>query len=89
MSYFPEEYSFTKEEFKEVFMYLDNTYAEKYAEEIPGMFYESKMYFIYGDRRFIWRLMVGQGSSLQFILEDSTSDNWKFKEDKAIVLEKL
>jgi hypothetical protein len=94
MGYRPEEYSITLEEFQKFYDYLNHRFkADENAHSNPASdFPEYRMYFEYNGRRFIWRMMHGQGTCCQ-ILQVKDYKGWPecwpmvFEEERKIVLE--
>lgn len=61
--YFPEKFPFTNEEFKEVFGYLHDRVL--HVHDASNYFEEYWALFNLDGKKFVWRLLIGQGSALQ------------------------
>jgi len=86
--------NFTRDDFSDIWDFLNHTYLKGdigynghdcSGEHFPDL----RAYFQYNKTRFIMRLLIGQGSALQFIA--SWSEDWpdvpmKFRESKKIII---
>jgi len=73
--YRSEEFNFSKEEFDDFFEYLEiinnPSYTSKYSS-----FPEERKYFEYNGFKFIWRMIVGQGTACQLLKIRKSSEIW-------------
>lgn len=84
--YFPEDYKFTATQYRNLFEELGRKSTSfKYSQTKPGNFPESLAYFKLRNFKFIWRLLIGQGSAYQLREPDK---NLKFDDEKCVVLAK-
>lgn len=73
--YHKEDYSITPEEFIDVFHYLDTiSDGQKMSEYIS--FPQSYAYFTYKGKKFIWDLLIGQGSSCSIYVYGYNDIEW-------------
>jgi hypothetical protein len=86
---------FTMNDFLELHQHLDWKYQKaKWKKFEPNMpFEEYRIYFIFNDKKFIWRAIFGQGTCRQFLNGEKDFGNWprawpmKFESERAIILE--
>ena len=85
MAYFPNEFPFTRDEYMEVFYHLDKI-SEGRQYEVPNAYFpETFAYFNHQGTKFIWRLLIGQGSACQlFPAENDRS--FEFNDELEIIL---
>lgn len=72
IAYNPKKYSFSSEEFKNVFKWIED-YAEgrEAVREIKGHFPEYETHFIFEEAKYVWNLMIGQGSATSLFCDVS------------------
>lgn len=82
VAYFPEKFNFTQEEFNTLFESLDIYVGGRDASPFfdhSNEFPDSRIYFEYKGYKFIWRLLVGQGSSCQLYDAKKEHEDWPSK----------
>ncbi len=86
--YFPEKYPFSNKDFKDVFCFLEAQARENYHDvtDITDKFPEYRAYFKFAGVKFIWNLMIGQGSALTLFRHDHKPDLIPYREDLEIKL---
>jgi hypothetical protein len=75
----------TCDEFMELFNYLEHVYGDS-AKDFKNMFLEQGLYFEYDGYKFVWHLIIGQGSICSLI--DFYEFHNDFSEDEKIILKK-
>lgn len=69
VQYNPEKFAFNEEEFKKFVKVLDKL-GDPHETSADSYFPEYKSYFHYKGIRFIWRLLIGQGSVYQLYINE-------------------
>jgi len=86
ISYFPERYSFSLEEFYNLHDQLGYLYKRN-VETILGLFSEKLIHFEINAFKFIWRRLCGQGTACQFVVPKEGFV--EFNEDKKVILDEI
>ena len=76
----------TIQEFMDVFNYLDKVAGDERIE-ISDSFPITNCYFTYKGKKFIWNLIVGQGSSCSLFVYGSNDYEWR--DDYNIVIKQI
>lgn len=82
INYNPKAYTITRNNFFNVEAFLDSLHKKELSYK--GDFPELKVYFQYKDVKFIYRVLIGQGTFIQFFL---LNKDCKFREKAKIVIE--
>lgn len=73
----------TAKEFSELYRQLEAMIGDRMVEK-DGSFSECEAYFEYEGFKFIWNLVVGQGSIATLVAHDHNDKAWAFNEDLKI-----
>ena len=81
------DYPFSSEEFMVLWNYLDTHYQED-QEDCTDHFPEARSYFQYKGKKYIWRVLRGQGTACQILIGNKriNGPDVSFKEDKKVIL---
>ena len=83
ITYYPKDFPFRAQDFRDVFKYLETQAKDKMQSSKGDVFPECLAYFNLAGTKFIWRLLVGQGSATQLIL---ANNNHEYKKEFEIKL---
>jgi len=92
ITYFSDKFSFSLKEFHDLHSYLEQMYSDHSESNSESCFPEYRMYFEYEGKKFIWRMLHGQGTACQFLRGNANYDDWssswpmKFEENKKVIL---
>ena len=83
----PEDYKYSVQDFRDVFQYLETKAGDHIHNGDCEHFPEFFAYFNLNGSKFLWRLLIGQGSALQLISADYEHiHEYAFDENKEIIL---
>lgn len=74
IAYNPDKFPFTRQEYQDVFRYLEVQAEDRIQSGKADIFPEHLAYFNFAGTKFIWRLLIGQGAALQLFLPNPGRD---------------
>lgn len=74
IAYNEKDYPFSRQDYSDVFRYLEQQAGNNIKSGKADIFPEYLAYFNLGGTRFIWRLLIGQGSACQLFNDDNDRD---------------
>lgn len=89
VAYFSQEHPFTAEEYDQIHSFLEQQVSDVWTNELydySTCFEEKQIFFEYNDFKFVWRVLVGQGTALQLISADNYTKTFEEEKKKIITL---
>lgn len=74
IAYFEKNYPFSRQDYSDVFRYLEQRAGDRIKSGKADIFPEYLAYFNLGGTRFVWRLLIGQGSACQLLRDKNDHD---------------
>lgn len=74
IAYNEKDYPFSRQDYSDVFRYLEKQAGNNIRSGKADIFPEYLAYFNLGGTRFIWRLLIGQGSACQIFKDENDRD---------------
>jgi len=71
IAYNEKDYPFSRRDYSDVFRYLEQQAGNRIKAGKADIFPEYLAYFNLGGTKFIWRLLIGQGSACQLFRDDN------------------
>lgn len=75
-----DKYPFSRQDYSDVFRYLEFRAHDNIKSGVADIFPEYLAYFNLGGTRFIWRLLIGQGSACQLFLSEGDKGSFVYDE---------